>query len=117
MKQFFKDIIQDKTITLAFFLNGFFLIITVIFVLFFYGKLPPFLPIFNQLPWGEERLGSTIAIFIPILVALLILLINLFTSGIIYRRVPLIARMLGAISLLAGILICLFVIKTIILII
>ena len=116
MKEFFKDIIHDKTITLAFLINIFFIITAIIFILFSYGNLPPFLPIFNQLPWGEQRLGSTIMIFIPVLVALLILVMNLFISAGIYKKIPIIARMLTAISLLTGILTFLFVVKTITLI-
>lgn len=116
MKEFFKDIRSDKTITLAYLINGLFIIAIIIFILFFYSGLPPFIPIFNQLPWGEQRLGTTIAIFIPVLVALLILIINVLTSAIAYKRIPLVARMLAAISLLIGILTCLFVVKTITLI-
>lgn len=101
---------------MAYFINGFFIIAVIIFILFSYGGLPPFIPIFNQLPWGEERLGKTITIFVPVLVALLILVINLFTSSITYRKIPLVARMLAAVSLLIGILTFLFVVKTITLI-
>lgn len=116
MKEFFNDIVADKTITMAFFVNGFFIIAVIIFILLSYGRLPPFIPIFNQLPWGEQRLGATITIFIPVLVALLVLIINVFTSAISYKRIPLVARMLAAISLLIGILTCFFVVKTITLI-
>lgn len=116
MRKFFREIRNDKTITLAFFLNGFFIIAVFVFILFSYNDLPPFIPIFNQLPWGEQRLGTTIAIFIPVLVALLIFLINIIISSIVYKKVPLIARMLSAISLLIGILTFLFIIKTILLI-
>lgn len=117
MKEFFKDIALDKTITLVFFLSGFFIIIIIIFILFSYGHLPPFVPIFNQLPWGEQRLGTTITVFIPVLVALLILLINIFISTITYKKIPLVARMMAAISLLTSILTFLFVVKTITLLI
>lgn len=117
MKEFFKDIVQDKTIISAFFINTFFIITTVVYILFSYGKLPPFIPIFNQLPWGEQRLGNTFTIFIPVLAALLIFAINIFTSTSIYKKIPLVSRMLAAISLLAGILTFLFIVKTITLII
>lgn len=117
MKEFFRDIILDKTIAFVFFLNGLFIITIIIFTLFSYGRLPPFVPIFNQLPWGEQRLGTTITIFIPVLVALLILLINIFTSTIIYKKIPLISRMMAAISLLISILTFLFVVKTVTLLI
>lgn len=113
MKEFFKDIKSDKAIIPAFFINGAFIIASVIFILFSYGNLPPFVPIFNQLPWGEQRLGPTLAIFVPVLVAFLILVINIFTSALIYKKTPLVARMLAATSLLSSILIFLFIIKTV----
>jgi len=116
MKEFFKDIKGDKTIISAFLINFFLIVATIVFILFFYGKLPPFIPIFNQLPWGEQRLGSQITIFIPILVSLSIFAINIIISASIYKKIPLISRMLAAISLLAEILTFLFIIKTITLI-
>lgn len=117
MKEFFKDTLRDKTIAFAFSINTFFIIVTVIYILFSYGKLPPFVPIFNQLPWGEQRLGGKPTIFIPVLATLLIFVINIFTSTLVYKKFPLISRMLAAISLLTGILSFLFSIKTITLII
>lgn len=116
MKEFFKDIKGDKTIISAFFINLFLVLLAIVYILFSYGKLPPLIPIFNQLPWGEQRLGTTLTIFIPILIAIFILVINLFTSALIYIKTPLISRMLTAVSLLIGILTFIFVIKTIALI-
>ena len=113
MKEFFKDMAQDKTIIPVFFINGFFIIVSVIFILFSYRNLPPFIPIFNQLPWGEQRLGPTLTIFIPALAALLILIINIFATAITYKKTPLVARMLAAISLLTSILTCLYILKTV----
>lgn len=117
MKDFFKEIIQDKTITSAYFINTLFVLSSIIIALLFYRNLPPLIPIFNQLPWGEQRLGATITIFIPIFTSLIIAISNLIISTIVYKKIPLVARMLAAISLLVGILTLLLVIKTIILII
>lgn len=117
MKGFFKNIIRDKTIVFAYIINVFFIIVTIVYILFSYGRLPPFVPIFNQLPWGEQRLGNTFTIFIPVFVALLISSVNILISTPIYDKIPLISRMLSAISLLVGILTFLFMIKTIALII
>lgn len=113
MKEFFKDIRGDKAISSAFFLNIISVIAAIAYILFFYGKLPPFVPIFNQLPWGEQRLGNQIAIFIPVGVSLLIFVINIFISALVYKKIPLISRMLAAISLLTGILTFLLIAKTI----
>lgn len=116
MKDFFKDIKKDKTIISAFFINIFFIFASIVYILFSYGKLPPFVPVFNQLPWGEQRLGNQITIFIPVLASLLIFAINIFIGTLIYKKIPIISRMLAAISLLTGILTFLFSIKTITLI-
>ena len=113
MKEFFKDIKSDKTIILVSLTNVFSIIAAVIFILFFYNHLPPFIPVFNQLPWGEKRLGVTFTIFIPVLAALLILVINMFIASKIYTKIPLVSRMLVAISLLIAIITFLFVVKTI----
>ena len=117
MNEFFKEIRNDKTIAFAFFINVFLILTAIVYILFSYAKLPPFVPIFNQLPWGEQRLGATFTIFIPILVALLIFAVNIFAGASIYKKIPLISRMLTAISLLTGILTFLFIVKTINLII
>lgn len=117
MKEFFSNITQDRTMTMAYSLNGFFVIAVLVFIFFSYSSLPPFVPIFNQLPWGEQRLGITITIFVPILVALSILIMNLLISAATYNKSPLVARMLAGISLLTSILTFLFVIKTVTLII
>jgi hypothetical protein len=113
MKEFFKNILEDKTITSAFLMNIFFVIAAIGYILLSYGKLPPSIPIFNQMPWGEQRLGGTFTIFIPVLIAILILIINMLTSTSIYKQIPLISRMFAAVSLLIGILTFLFVIRTI----
>lgn len=117
MKEFFKDIVNDKTIALAFFINILFILAATAYIVFSYGKLPPLVPIFNQLPWGEQRLGATPTIFIPILAAILIFMINIFTSAWIYGKIPLISRMFAAVSLLIGILTFLFIVRTVTLII
>jgi hypothetical protein len=113
MKEFFKDTLSDKTIVLAVVVNVFTIIITIGYILLSYGKLPPLVPIFNQLPWGEQRLGSTVTIFIPVLIAFLIFIINIFMSVFIYKTIPLISRMFAAVSLLIGILTFIFNIRII----
>ena len=116
MKEFFKDIKSDKTTNIAFLLTIILIIATFIFTIFFYRHLPPFIPVFNQLPWGEERLWETLTIFVPILTSSLIFILNLITSTLIYKKIPLVSRMLAGTSLLIAALTFLFVIKTIILI-
>ena len=116
MKDFFKNIKSDKTTNIGFSITLILITAIFIFILFFYRSLPPFVPVFNQLPWGEERLGTPISIFIPILTAFLIFFLNLITSALIYKKIPLVSRMLAGTSLLITALTFLFVIKIVILI-
>lgn len=116
MKEFFKDIKNDKITNIGFSATVALIIVIFVFILFSYRRLPPFVPVFNQLPWGEERLGGTITIFIPLLTALLIFILNLIIATLVYKRIPLVSRMIAGTSLLIAVLTFLFVVKTVILI-
>jgi len=113
MKGFFKEIGNDKITRLGFTSSFGIVLVSLVFVLFYYNSLPPFIPIFNQLPWGEQRLGATSAIFLPILIAFLIFLLNLFLSVLAYKKIPLVSRMIAATSLSVCILSFIFEILTI----
>lgn len=116
MKEFFKDIRSDKITNVGFWATTVVIISTFVFILFYYRNLPPVIPVFNQLPWGEERLGTTITIFIPLLTAFIIFVVNLVIATLVYKRIPLVSRMLTGTFLLIAVLTFLFVIKTILLI-
>ncbi len=113
MKVFFKDIRNDKITRLGFTSSFGIVLASLVFVLFYYNSLPPFIPIFNQLPWGEQRLGTTIAIFLPLLFAFLILLFNLFLSLLTHKSLPLVSRMLAVTSLSVSFLVLLFMVRTV----
>lgn len=86
------------------------------FILFFYQNLPPVIPIFNQLPWGVERLGTQLSIFLPFIIALICSVTNFTLASITYDTMPLVARMLGVTSFLVSLLCLIFTIRTILLI-
>lgn len=113
MKEFFKDVINDNVIRFGFSSSLAVICINFIVVLFYYKNLPPFIPIFNQMPWGEQRLGSTTAMFMPVFTASLVLVCNFIVAKFIYKNIPLAARMLAITSLLASILIFIFILKTV----
>ncbi|MDO8620974.1 MAG: hypothetical protein Q7R31_01700 [Candidatus Levybacteria bacterium] len=117
MKDFFRDILNGQTTRKIFIANLSLVIITCALIALYYHNLPPFIPIFNQLPWGEQRLGSTATIFIPPLIAFIIFICNIIVAGLAYEKIPLVSRMLATVSLLASILIFLFIVKVIQLII
>lgn len=117
MKKYFKYLREDKLLSRLFVFAFILIVITVVYILINYSKLPPLLPIFNQLPWGEKRLSQTIGIFIPSGVVFAILIFNIIASSLSYPKSPLISRMLAVTSFLTSLLTLLFVIRTIQLII
>ncbi len=113
MKEYFKYLKQDKLLKRLFLVSFILIVLTVLYVLLNYRDLPPLLPVFNQLPWGEKRLSSTPGIFIPLVVELGIFVFNIFASALSYPKSPLIARMFAVTSFLISLLTLLFIIRTI----
>jgi hypothetical protein len=117
MKKKFKLLKKDKFVIRLFIITFIILLITFIVILFSYSKLPPLLPIFNQLPWGQDRLSITPGIFIPIVLASIIYILNIFLAVIIYEKYPLLSRFFAITCFLTSFLTLLFVIRTLTLII
>ena len=88
------------------------LVFTVIYTLFYYFSLPPFIPIFNQMPWGMARLGTRVEIFMPIAIGIIFFLWNLFFMTKFYDKMPLLSRMLSATTFLICLLTFIFTIRT-----
>jgi|SRR3990167_400284 len=117
MKKYFKYLKQDKLLLRLFILSFLIIVLTFVYIVLFYSKLPPLLPVFNQLPWGVQRLSITPGIFIPSIIVIVILIINIFLAAISYEKSPLIARIFAVTSFLTALLTLLFVMRTITLII
>jgi len=113
MKGFFKNITSDNITQKGFLFCFAIILLASIYAIFYFNSLPPLLPLFNQLPWGEQRLVNTAGIFIPPTVAFLILVINLILSSLVYKKAPLLSRILAITSLLISVLTFLFVIRTV----
>jgi hypothetical protein len=113
MKEFFSDIRNDNITQKSFFGSIFIIFLSVVYILFYYSNLPPFIPLYNQLPWGEQRLAATSGILIPSLLGFVIFIFNLILSSIIYKKIPLISRMLSVTTLLIALLTFLFIIRTV----
>lgn len=100
MKDKFDLIINDKLARVAIFVSMFFLVPSIALIIFFYEKLPPVIPLFNSMPWGEERLfSSRINIFFP-LILIGVFIANIFCSAFVYKKHVLAARLLMLNSLL-----------------
>ena len=117
MRRYFNYLSQDRLILRLYVITGILIVATTVSTLISYSKLPPLLPVFNQLPWGERRLSETPGIFIPEVIVVVIFVFNIFFSAISYTRSPLISRMLAITSFLTALLAFLFIMRTIALII
>ena len=113
MKNFIKNITSDKLALRGFFISLILMLLTILYILVNYSNLPPFVPIFNQLPWGNDRLTMPLGIFIPTLLLAFIFIFNLIFTSLIYNKNPLIARMVAAVTLILSFMNFLFIIRTI----
>jgi len=113
MKDFFKDIRADKIALIGFLISGLLSVFSLTLILVKYKNLPPFIPIFNQLPWGEQRLAPVLVIFIPLIVNWMVFILNIIYSALIYQKAPLASRMLSTTSIVVTVLVFLFLVKTI----
>ncbi len=95
MKNAFNTLLSDNIIKVSSGASFLLLLIATLLIAFFYQKLPPYIPFFNSLPWGTERLfSSVIVVFLP-LIFLLVLIINNALSAYVYEKHALIARMIS----------------------
>lgn len=117
MNEVFKLALEDKITRWAFTLSSIFLLLESVFVVFFYFSLPPLLPLFNQLPWGEERLGLRIEIFLPIILAFMFFIFNFFLISRLHKNLPLLSRIVSITTILVTILSFFFIMRTLQLII
>lgn len=116
MKSFINNIRADKWTFRGFSISLVIAFLTILFIILNYASLPPLIPIFNQLPWGTQRLTQTPGIFIPIVCFGIIFLINIIFTSFVYSKNPLIARIVSATTFIISILNFLFIIRTILII-
>ena len=113
MKKYFNSLKKDRLIFRLYITTSILIAITASYSLFNLSKLPPLIPVFNQMPWGEERLSSTFGIFIPSIITSTIFFINIILSAVSYSTSPLISRLIAITSFLTALLTFLFIVRTI----
>jgi hypothetical protein len=116
MKEYFKHIFTDKIIRWGIEAAGFIMVVQILTVAILYRFLPPYIPLFNQMPWGEERLGLRFEIGLPIVVALFFCIINIFLLRQLYEKMPLVSRIISITTLLTAILSGVFIVRTLFLV-
>lgn len=117
MKEFINGVRKDK-ITFYIFLASLVVAgLTCLIIFLNYFNLPPFVPVFNQLPWGNNRLTQTPGIFIPIILFIVVFLFNFGFAGFLYtKNNPLLARIISSVTLTVSVINFFFVVKVLLLI-
>ena len=113
MKLLINRIKTDKIIKLGTYFSSAIILSHLAYVAFVYSSLPPYLPLFNQMPWGEDRLGIKFEIFLPIIITFAFFSLNLYLSLRIYEKMPLLSRILSITGLLVCILSFIFILRVI----
>ena len=68
MKEKFNTILSDQFVRISLLLSLVFIIPLITIIIVTYGNLPPLIPFFNSMPWGEQRLiASNVTVILPIL--------------------------------------------------
>src|SRR6185436_17941355 len=109
MRGLFKALQKDSVLNWSFWATVSIVAITVGSIGISYINLPPFIPLYNQLPWGYARLGKTYELFIPPLVVLVLLFLNTFVGLRLTERYPLLARFLFLTIIGLALFTCIFV--------
>lgn len=112
MKKLFKYVKSDKIIRLSMTISLVLLVLETIYICLFFTSLPEVLPLYNQMPWGEARLGTRIELFLPVVVTFLFLIFNFFLLNKLYERMPLMSRILSITTILITALSVIFTIQT-----
>lgn len=116
MKNIISRLRSDRILLRSFLLSILLEILTVSYALLNYNNLPPLVPIFNQLPWGDQRFMTTAGIFIPAIIFMFIFVSNLIIATLVYSKNPLISRIIAATTLLISVMNFIFIVRTILVI-
>lgn len=111
MKRLTSNIFADRITRFATVASIGCILIMIIYIALVYQNLPPFLPLYNQLGWGDPRLGDKPFIFLLPSFTLGVLIGNTFFSSLLYDAMPLVARMLTITNLLVSALTLIFIFR------
>lgn len=112
MNVYLKTVFSDRILKLSTLCSVGLLIITAAYTLFVYQFLPPYVPLYHQMPWGEARLGEKEQIFFPFIVTLVFVVVNLVIAIYFYNRMPLLSRIVNSTSIVLTLLASMFLFKS-----
>lgn len=117
MKEFISSVKRDKITFNIFIASLGICLVTIALILLNYLSLPPYVPVFNQMPWGNDRLVQTPGVFIPTVIFLIVFVFNFgFASFLYTKNNPLLARIVASVTVTASIMNFIFIIKLLLLI-
>ncbi len=94
MRSNFKIVFADRVIFYALLISILGILLQIALSGFQFLNLPPVIPLFNSLSWGQERLIHKIFLFGVPLFLLLILILNLSWAAKLYKKNALLSRVL-----------------------
>lgn len=100
MKERFRKISGDNVIRFSIVSSLFFVFLEIILLILFFRKLPPYIPFFNSMPWGELRLADPKAMLYLFASFIVVIVVNNLVGTILYSPYSLISRILSITSLL-----------------
>ena len=112
MNEVSSHIKADKIIRWGMTFSLLLLILQILLIAFYFLQLPPVVPLFNQLPWGDARLGTKYEFFLPLVTVILFFLFNYFLLRKLYLTMPLVSRIVGITTLLSTVLSFIFTVRT-----
>lgn len=120
MKLFPKDKInlfrKEKIIKITSQISLGLLLLALVLLAVFWQKLPPEIPLFYSLPWGEEQLGSPGFLLILFFAGFFLGIINFILGLIFFEKHPLAAKILAFVTTSVSLLLMITVFKIIFLV-
>lgn len=116
MKNFFKKIQNDSVLSWTFWITIILIILMAIAISIAYTNIPPFIPLYNQMPWGYARLGKTYELFLLPISVLGVMIGNIIVGTRLIGKIPLLARFLFITMASLALLTFIFIIRIIFLV-
>ncbi len=89
-----KLLMKDNVVKISLSFSFFIFLVTGTLVAFLYNKFPPYVPLLNSLSWGVERIVPTRVILFLLPVFLTMIIVNFLLSTAIYKKNPLLGRII-----------------------
>jgi hypothetical protein len=94
---------QEKVNGQIFRWNIIFILCQVAILFIKFNNLPPQIPLFYSLPWGESQIASVSSIFILPVLSIVIMLLNNFLAVFFLKSSKLLSRILVVVSLICSV--------------